>query len=154
VFGTLSAISATSVTVATPSNTSVTATLDAQATYTARSQAAAVAGLKTGDQVAVRGSSVNGTTTARGLDYDTKPFAATAVRYTGTVSSSTGNSLSLTTASGQAVTVQLTSTTTYVVNGAKASSRPTFSANQQVRVSVAQMTDGSLVAQSVSVTAS
>ena len=153
-FGTLSSLSATSVTIATPSNGSLTATLDAAATYTARSQAAAVAGLKTGVQVAVHGSSVNGTTTVRSLEYDTKPFAATIVRYTGTVASSTATSLTLTTTGGQSVTVQTNSNTRYIVGTAKASSRPTFAANQQVRVSAAQMTDGSLVAQSVAVASS
>lgn len=149
-YGTLSTISATSVTIATPNNGSLTATLDSQATYTAHSQGAATAGLKSGMQVALRGSSINGTVTARGLDYDTTPFAAASVRYTGTVSSSSASSLTLTTASGQSVTVQLTSSTTYVVNGTKASSKPTFAANQQVRVSATLMTDGSLVARSIS----
>jgi hypothetical protein len=153
-YGTLSTLSASSVTITTPSNASLTATLDAQATYTAHSQAAATAGLKSGDQVALRGSSVNGATTARGLDYDTKPFAAASVRYTGTVSSSSASSLTLTTSGGQSVTVQLTNSTTYVVNGTKASSKPTFAANQQVRVSATLMTDGSLVARSVSTSSS
>src|SRR3954463_1544040 len=79
-YGTLRSISANSITVATPSNGAITATLAATTTYTARSQAAALAGLKTGNSVAVRGSSVNGTNTVRSVEFDTAAFAAAAVR--------------------------------------------------------------------------
>ena len=149
-YGTLTTISANSITVATPGNTSLTATLDPQATYTARSQAAAVAGLKSGNHVALRGRSVNGVVTVRAVDFDATAFAAAILRYTGTVSSSTANSLTIT-AGGQTVTVQLNADTQYVVNGSLTSTRPTFAANQRVRVEAAQMTNGNLVARIVSV---
>ncbi len=139
-YGTLTTISANS----------ITATLDPQATYTARSQAAAVAGLKSGNHVALRGRSVNGVVTVRAVDFDTTAFAAAILRYTGTVSSSTANSLTIT-AGGQTVTVQLNADTQYVVNGSLTSTRPTFAANQRVRVEAAQMTNGNLVARIVSV---
>jgi hypothetical protein len=150
-YGTLSAISATGATIATPNNSNLTVTFTSQATYTAHSQGAATAGLKSGQQVAVYGTSVNGTVTAGRLDYDTTPFVAGTVRYTGTVSSSSASSLSLTTSSGQTITVQLTSTTRYGIGKASSTTAPTFSANQQVRVTAAQYTDGSLVAQVVTI---
>lgn len=153
-YGTLSSISATSITIATPGGSSLTATLGANATYTARSQGAATGGLVTGDQIALHGSSVNGAATANSVDYDTAVFAAATVRYTGTVSSSSATSLTLSTASGQSVTVQLNSSTAYAVNGTKSTTAPTFTPGQQVRVQAAQMTDGTLVAKSVSATTS
>lgn len=149
-YGTLSSISAGSATIATPNNGSLTVTLASQATYTARSQAAATAGLKTGVQVAAYGSSVNGVATARSLDYDASPFVAVTLRYTGTVASSSASALTLTTSNGS-VTVQLTSATRYQVNGATSSTAPAFNTGQQVRVSAAQYTDGSLVAQLVTI---
>lgn len=148
-YGTLGALSGTSATVNAPNNSNVTVTLNANGAFTARSLAAATAGLKTGDQVAVHGSSVNGAATASALEYDTKPFVAATVRYTGTVSSSSTTSLTLTTASGTSVTVQLTSATRYGANGATSATAPAFTSGQQVQVLAAQYTDGSLVAQLV-----
>jgi hypothetical protein len=148
-YGTLTTLNAGSAVVATPSNGSLTVTLAAGATYTARSQAAATAGLKTGDQVALRGTSVNGAVTARAVIYDTTPFAIGAAALTGTVASSTPTSLSVTTAAGKSVTVQLTGTTRYRVGGKAAASAPTFTANERVQVVAQLLTDGTVVARVV-----
>jgi hypothetical protein len=145
-FGTLGALTGTGATITTPGNTSVSVTLPATGAFTARSLAAATAGLKTGDQVAVRGTSVNGTNTASGLEYDTTAFVAATIRYTGTVSAATATSLTVTTTGGSSVTVQLDPSTRYGAAGAAA---PTFASGQQVQVLAAQYTDGRLVAQQV-----
>jgi hypothetical protein len=148
-YGTLSSLTATGATIATPNNGSLTVTLNTGARYTAHSQAAATAGLKPGVQVAVYGTSINGTAAAGRLDYDTIAFPAAVFQYTGTVTSASSTSLSLTTASGQSVTVQITSATRYGSGLAASGATPTFTANQQVRVAAAQYTDGSLVAQTI-----
>lgn len=148
-YGTLSALSANAATITTPGNTSLSATLAPGASYTARSQAAAIAGLKVGDQVVLRGRSVNGATTVTALGFNTGAFAIGAAAFAGTVGSAGATSLTVTRGTGQSVTVALSSTTRYIVNGTRATTPPALAAGQKVRVLAKRMTDGSIVAVSI-----
>jgi glucose/arabinose dehydrogenase len=148
-YGTLSAISATSATVTTPANTTLTITLDPGAVYVARSQGAATGGLHAGEQVAVRGRSVNGNVTASSVAYNTTAFSIGAAELAGKVASTASGSITLTRANGQNATVTVNTTTKYFVNGKRVATAPALAPGQRIVVAAKRMTDGAFVALSV-----
>lgn len=150
VLGTLTSFNETSATITTPSGTTATVALAAGTRYVAHRQAAAIAGLKTGEQVAVSTVTKGTTTQAAVLEFDTAPFGVS-VRFAGTASSSTSTSLTVAIAGGGTVTVQLNGSTTYRVNGTKATSLPATVQNQPVVVDAQAMTNGGIVARTVAI---
>jgi hypothetical protein len=149
VYGTLETLTDTSATVTPPSGAAVTATLRAGTRYVGHTQAAAKAGLKTGEQVELLGRYSNGFI-ASAVVYDTTPFALPgAATLAGKFSSLANNTLTLTTAAGQTASVQITSQTRFVVNGKKQAAAPSFTANEQVRVAASRLTDGTVAARIV-----
>lgn len=157
-FGTLSTLSATSAVITAPpvsgstTGASHTATLAKNTVYTARSQAAAIAGIKTGDAVAVYGYYSNGAV-ARSIVYDTAPFALAGVRLVSgkLASAPTSGAFTLTLASGKSITIQTSSATIYVVKGKRATTAPALAAGQAARALVQEMTNGTYVARIVAI---
>jgi len=143
-YGTLQSISSTSATVSGAA--AGTMTLGANTRFVAHSYAAAAAGIKVNQQVAILGR--NGT--AAVVEYDTKAFAVGATVIQGTLSLS-GTTLTVTPAGGTAVTVTTNSQTRYVVNGATTTTAPSLPANTSGRVQVVRYTDGTSVARVVAV---
>jgi hypothetical protein len=117
--------------------------------YIGHTQAAAIAGLRTGEQVAVRTLTSSAGTRAVSIEFDTAPFGLSS-HIVGTITGGTvGSSLSITPASGTPVTVQLTGSTKYLVNGSKVNGLTSIPANQQAVVSFLRMTTGGTVATTV-----
>jgi len=108
--------------------------------YAARSAAAASAGLKVGDQVAVYGRQQ--TKVATRIVFDTAPFLLPGVnRLTGTVASTSDNTLMVMLTNGSTVTVQLTATTRYRMQGRLLPQPPTLIDGTRVNITGRQMTD-------------
>ena len=102
-------------------------------------------------QVKVSGLQMtSGGIVARNVDIGGKPAGAQHVHVNGQVANSSGTTLSITVHKNSApVLVQLTSATTYVVNGKLTTTAPTFTANQRVTVIATRQSDGSIVAVTV-----
>jgi hypothetical protein len=148
-FGTLQTAGTNSITITTVGNTSLTVNLVAKAKVTARTQAAAAAGYKAGDQVLVYGAYRNGFT-GTNVVYDTAAFPVPgAARVAGKVATSSAQSLTVTLANNTSTQVQLGATTRYYVNGAASATAPTFTTGERVTVLAQQQTDGSLAARIV-----
>jgi hypothetical protein len=148
-FGTLTSTGTNSVTISTPGQSSLTIPLVAKAKVTARTQAAAAAGYKTGDQVLVNGTYRNGFV-GRSVVYDTAAFPVPGVeRIAGKVSASSAQSLTVTLANSSSAQVQLGTATRYFNNGVPASAAPTFTSGERVTVLAQEQTDGSLLARIV-----
>jgi hypothetical protein len=147
--GSLQALSATSATV-TRGTTSTTVALSANTRYVAHSQAAAIGGLKQGEQVAVIVRTGKTGPEAAQLIYDTVPFGV-AQRYSGTVAASTSTSLTLNLTATTSVTLQLNASTRYRVNGVSVTTAPGFLANAAVTVEAEYLTTGATVARLVAI---
>lgn len=148
-FGTLTATGTNSATITTPSNNSLTVPLAPKARFVAHSAAAAAQGYKTGDQVVVNGVYHNGFL-GIAVVYDTVPFATPfATRVAGKVTTSSAQSLTVTTAANKSVTVQFGAQTRYFTSGKGSTTAPTYTANEKVTILAQQKTDGSFLARIV-----
>lgn len=149
VFGTVSSTSSTGATIQTPSNGNVSISFTSKTHFKARSSAATAAGYKIGDQVYAVGQYINGFT-AGNVQYDVTPFAVPLpVQYKGTVSSSSGSSLTLALTNGQSVTLQIGAATRFTINGQKSSSMASIPSGLKLTVQAQTLTDGTLRAKNV-----
>lgn len=149
VFGSVVTTSSTGATIRTPSSGDLAVSFTPQTHFKGHSDAATAAGYKAGEQVYIVGRYINGFT-ATNVQYDVAPFAVPLnVAYRGTVSSTAGQALTLALGGGKSVTVQIGSTTKFTINGQTSSALPAIPANLRVQVLAQTLTDGSLLARSV-----
>lgn len=149
--GSLGSLTASSAVVNIAGGSPTTVSVGAYTRYIAHTQAAAIAGLKSGEQVAVRTVTTAAGVKAGAIEYDTVAFGVPA-RVVGTITGGTpGSTLTITPASGAPVTVQLNTSTKYVVNGTRVSGLTSIPTNQVAMVSALQMTTGGTVASTVSI---
>jgi hypothetical protein len=149
VFGTVTSTSSTGATIQTPSKGNVSISFTSKTHFKGRSSAATTAGFKDGDQVYAVGPYINGFT-ASNVQYDVTPFAVPLpVQYKGTISSSSGSSLTLALTNGQSVTLQIASTTRFAINGQKSTSLPSIPSGLKLTVQAQTLTNGTLRAKNV-----
>lgn len=146
--GTLTAKDASTATIATPANGTITVKLAPKTRFVSKDAAAKTAGLQVNDQVAVYGNKT--TATARVVRFDTVAFALPGrIRLAGKAVLA-ANGITVTSKAGKTVTVTVGPKTRIRVAGAAATALPaTLAANQKVRVVARQYTDGSVVAAAI-----
>lgn len=149
VYGTVVSTSSTGATIQTPSKGNVSISFTSKTHFKAHSSAATTAGFKEGDQVYAVGPYINGFT-ANTVQYDVTPFAVPLpVQYKGTISTSSGSSLTLALTNGQSVTVQIGSSTKFTINGQKSTTMPSIPSGLKLTVQAQTLTDGTLRAKNV-----
>jgi hypothetical protein len=148
-YGTLTSLNGNAATLTTPGNAVLNVALDPHAVFVARSEGAATGGLHVGEQVAVRGRSVNGDITATSIAFNTSSFSIGAMTIAGTVGSITPNAITVSRHDGQTSTVTLATDTKYFVNGKRVASEPAIVVGEKLSLVAKRMTDGSFVAATV-----
>jgi hypothetical protein len=149
VFGTVASTSTSGATIQTPSGGNVAISFTSKTHFKARSAEGTTAGFKAGDDVYAVGQYINGFT-ASNVQYDVTPFAVPLpVQYKGTLASTSGGTLKITTKSGQSVTVATGSTTKFTINGQKSTTLPTIPSGLTLTVQAQTLTDGTLRAKNV-----
>lgn len=150
--GTVTASSATSLTIQTKSGTAVTVALTSSTRYgTARTAPTTAPSFAVGERVHVRAiAGAGGALTAVRVR---QAMPSTVVRLTGTITAASATSLTVQTTGGATQTVQLGPKTVIRVAGQKVTSLPALPMTGKVRVVAVQQKDGSLLARGIFVAA-
>jgi hypothetical protein len=133
VFGSLESLSSTTAVITTRLG-DIDVALDPVTAYVSYDQAAALAGIKDGDQVDASGVYRDGTLHADRLRYDTSPFFVTgAIKFNGHYSASTSSSLTLQLKKKNLITFNTDANTRYFLNGQRVAAE-SYEANEHVIV--------------------
>jgi hypothetical protein len=146
VFGRLESITATNAIISTKVG-DIKVLLEPIVAYVSYDQAAALAGLKAGDQVDASGTYGDGTLHVDRMRYDTVAFPISGlIRFDGRYSASTATTLTLTLKRKAMITFNLDANTRYFENGHRLAGPPPFIRGERVVVWAREFSDQSWLA--------